>query len=202
VVQRSTERCGYGSTATFSGGVEMAGRGCGARGSVAADGTGHAGRGENVSDDTGAADARGGLVLILVILGAGLMAAGVWILADRYSADYDCLNELTCHDDGGLSPTPADRATAAMGFGLVHANASGDPLPGPEGTLLVVAGVVVLIGAVLVGPRRRRSGADVAASPQPMSTAYQLERYERLHARGTLTDEELAQRKARLVGPG
>ena len=155
-----------------------------------------------MSDETGSAGARGGLVILFVLIGAGLLAAGIWTLADRYSADYDCFDELTCHDDGGLAPTPADRATAALGFGLVQPNASGDSLPGPEGTLLVVAGVVVLLGVAVVGPRRRRSEAEQARSPQPMSAAYQLERYERLHARGTLTDEELEQRKARVVGLG
>jgi hypothetical protein len=158
------------------------------------------GRGAIVSDETGAAGARGGLIVLLVLLGAALLAGGVWLLADGYTAEYDCFDELVCHDDGGLSAAPADRAAAALGFGEVHGDATGDPLPGPEGTLLVVAGLVVLLGAALVGARRDRSGVDVPASAQPMSTAYQLERYERLHARGTLTDEELAQRKARLVG--
>jgi hypothetical protein len=154
-----------------------------------------------VSDDTGAGSRTGGLGrVLLVLLGAALLAAGVWVLADRYTDDYDCFDELTCHDDGGRTATPADRAAAALGFGLVHRDATGDPLPGPEGALLVVAGIVLLLAATLVGPRRRRRATEPSA-PQPMSTAYQLERYERLHERGTLTDEELEQRKSRLVGP-
>jgi hypothetical protein len=154
-----------------------------------------------MSDETGSAGARGGLVVLLVLLGAALLAGGVWILADRYTAEYSCFDELVCHGEGGLSPTRADKAATALGFGEVHPDATGDPLPGPEGTLLIVSGLVVLIGAALIGPRRA-SAADGLGDPQPMSTAYQLARYEQLHARGTLTDEELAQRKARLVGQG
>jgi hypothetical protein len=151
-----------------------------------------------VSEQTGSSGTRRGLRVLLLLVGGAMMIAGVWVIADNYAADYDCFYELTCHNEGGRTPSAADRLTAALGFGLEPAAAVGDPLPEPWGTMLVVGGAVVLLAAAFVGPSPGTRERSIAA--QPMSVEHQLLRYERLHERGTLSDEEFERRKARLAG--
>jgi len=154
-----------------------------------------------VSEQSGTASTRWRRVrLLLLIVGAVLLIAGVRELADNYTAEYDCIHQLQCHNDAGRTPTALDRLTAALGFGLENSTAIGDPLPSPRGTLLVVAGALTLVAAVLVGPRRRSAAAG-SGPPKPMSAEYQLERYERLRERGTLSEEEFEQRKSRVIEP-
>ena len=95
--------------------------------------------------------------VLLVIVGALLIVAGTAKLADNYQADYDCIYQLRCHNDGGRSPTATDRLTAALGFGLTQADADAYPLPEPWGTMLVVGGVAALVGALVLSPRRNSS---------------------------------------------
>jgi hypothetical protein len=154
-----------------------------------------------VGEQTGAPGTRaGGLRLLLVLLGAVMIIGGVWVLADNYAADYDCVNELRCHNEGSRSPSAADRAAAALGFGLEHPRATGDPLPGPEGTILVAAGVACWLGALLLRPPRRRGVDALPSTVHPLSTEQQLAQYERLRDRGTLTDAEFEVRRDRLLG--
>jgi hypothetical protein len=130
-----------------------------------------------------------------------MIVTGVWLLADRYAADYDCLHELRCHADGDRTPSAADRAAAALGFGLEHPQAIGDPLPGPEGTILVAGGLALWLVALLLRPRRREVEVDAGRSGiHPLSPEQQLAQYERLRERGTLSDAEFEGRRERLLG--
>lgn len=155
-----------------------------------------------MGEQTGASRARGGgLRLVLVLLGGAMVVAGVWLLADRYAADYDCFQELRCHDEGNRTPSAADRAAAALGFGLEHPRAPGDPLPGPEGTMLVAGGLVLWLVALLLRPRGREVEGDAGRSGiHPLSPEQQLAQYERLRERGTLSDAEFEVRRDRLLG--
>jgi hypothetical protein len=143
----------------------------------------------------------GGARLLLILLGTGLLIGGIWLLADNYAADYDCFHELTCHNEGSRSPSATDRAAAAVGFGLEHPRASGDPLPGPEGTVLVAAGLAAWLGAVLLRPTRPRGDAVVPSTVHPLTPEQRLAQYERLRDRGTLTEAEFEGRRDRLLGP-
>jgi hypothetical protein len=156
-----------------------------------------------VSDEAAApASTRGALRLLLALAGGALLIAGVWVVADNYNADYDCRREIRCHDEANRSPTAMDRLAASLGFGLEPAAARGDPLPGPGGTLLVLAGVALLLAAVLVGPGRPRVRPPAVSATQPLSADEQLARDERLRQRGTITDEEFERRRARLEAQG
>ena len=100
-------------------------------------------------------------------------------------------------DDHGA----ADRAAAALGFGLEHPQAIGDPLPGPEGTILVAGGLALWLVALLLRPRRREVEVDAGRSGiHPLSPEQQLAQYERLRERGTLSDAEFEGRRERLLG--
>jgi hypothetical protein len=142
-----------------------------------------------------------GLRIFLVFLGAVVLAAGAWVLADNYAKDFECGTELTCHAEDGQEVATIDRVVTALGFGIEPSGSNGDTLPGPAGTLLVVAGLALLLTAALMGSGDRRDRGAVDAAAQPMSPELQLERYERLRERGVLTDAEFEQRRARLVPP-
>ena len=57
----------------------------------------------------GSGSRRSGLRLVLILLGAGLLVAGIWVLADNFAADYDCFQELTCHDEESRTPSATPR---------------------------------------------------------------------------------------------
>jgi hypothetical protein len=53
-----------------------------------------------VGEQTGGSGSRaGGLRLLLVLIGTAMIIASVWVLADSYTADYDCFNALRCHNE-------------------------------------------------------------------------------------------------------
>jgi hypothetical protein len=138
---------------------------------------------------------------VLALLGGAMIVVGVWVLADNYAAEYDCFHELTCHNEGSRSPSAADRVSAALGFGLEHPRANGDPLPGPEGTMLVAGGLALCLVAFVLRPRGRRAERDAGRSGiHPLTPEQQLAQYERLRDRGTLTDAEFEERRNRLFG--
>jgi hypothetical protein len=152
-----------------------------------------------MGEGTGGGSRGVGLRIFLVFLGAVVLTAGAWVLADNYALDFECGTEITCHPEDAQEPATIDRIVTALGFGIEPSTSNGDTLPGPGGTLLVVAGLALLLAAALMGSGDRRAAPVVAAAPQPMSPEFQLERYERLRERGVLTDDEFEQRKARLV---
>ena len=150
-----------------------------------------------MGEQTGASSTRwGGFRLLLMLLGTVMIIGGVWVLADSYAADYDCFNELRCHNEGSRSPSAADRAAAALGFGLEH--------PGPTAIRSPVrrarsswrrawrAGSVPSCCDRPVARRRRA----VPSTVHPLSPEQQLAQYERLRDRGTLTDAEFEDRGA------
>ena len=121
------------------------------------------------------ADAGMGTVRALaVLLGTLLVGAGVVVVATNYSGDYSCAYDLVCHDKGGTEPTLADRAVASFGFGTQQGPDS--ELPGPEGTLLLAVGAIVLL-LVLILPTRGahdpvagiRVATDEAPMPRPVA---------------------------------
>jgi hypothetical protein len=109
-----------------------------------------------------------GLRIFLVFVGAAVLTAGVWVLAANYSKDFECDTELACHGEDGNEPATIDRIVTALGFGIEPADSNRDTLPGPAGSLLVVAGMALLLagrgphGTRPARGRHRAGPADVA----------------------------------------
>ena len=84
-----------------------------------------------------------------------LAVVGVVIIVVNYSRDYDCIEQLMCHADGGLTATFPDRLKAALGFGSEQPTGEGPGLPGPWGTVALVAGLLAFLGWLAVGRRQQ-----------------------------------------------
>jgi len=92
-----------------------------------------------------------------LLLGFVLISIGVVVVWANYSTDFDCIHQLMCHGDGGLTATGADRLAASLGFGSAQPNRTGDGLPSGLGAAALVVGGLIVAGAWLSGRLARNS---------------------------------------------
>ena len=87
------------------------------------------------------------------IAGLCVIAAGVVVMIVNFNADHDCIWEVVCHDDGGLSANFGDRMSWAVGLSTEnvdgHGLSTGQKLFGFLGPVLVMVGGCLLLASVL-----------------------------------------------------